>query len=250
MSTINKLSLQVGLTFFNAEILRNVPNIANLTINRVAPKLTETSCSWGTGVMGVPVALAGISCKVKSLKLFLNLGWILLMEKKVTSYKVLAAFPTQAPVFSKMISPLSSTRLRVHVYPVSYFQVSTIDSLEKQNKRKPKNNCMLNGNPETKFLKSQAQIFYQTIPHTFYILYQASAMKGVLRRLGVTRLFFRQPHGVITSMNFPHSKIWSMALQAWKPDLSAKLEQSHISEVDLQLKEHRAPKSDVKMQTY
>lgn len=41
-----------------------------------------------------------------------------------------------------------------------------------------------------------------------------------------------------------------MALQAWKPDLSAKLEQSHISEVDLQLKEHSAPKSDVKMQTY
>lgn len=40
-----------------------------------------------------------------------------------------------------------------------------------------------------------------------------------------------------------------MALQAWKPDLSAKLEQNHISEVDLQLKEHRALKSDVKMQT-
>lgn len=195
--------------------------------------------------MGMTVALAGISHKVKSLKLFLNLGWILLMEKKVTSYKVLAAFPTQVPMFCKMISPLSLTRLRVHVYPVSYFEVSTIDSLEKK-----KNNCMLNGNPETKFLKSQAQILYQMIPHTFYILYQASTMKGVLRRLGVTRLFFRQLHGVITSMNFPHSKIWSMALQAWKPDLSAKLEQSHISEVDLQLKEHSAPKSDVKMQTY
>ena len=117
-------------------------------------------------------------------------------------------------------------------------------------KKKTKKNCMLNGNPETKYLKYQAQIFYQMIPHTFYILYQASTMKGVLRRLGVTRLFFRQLHGVITSMNFPHSKIWSMALQAWKPDLSAKLELSHISEVDLQLKEHSAPKSDVKMQTY
>lgn len=116
--------------------------------------------------------------------------------------------------------------------------------------KKKKNNCVLNGNPETKFLKSQAQIFYQTIPHTFHILYQASTMRGVLRRLGVTRLFFRQPHGVITSMNFPHSEIWSMALQAWKPDLWAKLEQSHISEVDLQLKEPRALKSDVKMQTY
>ena len=143
-------------------------------------------------------------------------------------------------------SPLSLTRLRLHLYPVSYFEMSTIDSLEK----KKKTNCMLNGNPETKYLKSQAQIFYQMIPHTFYILYQASTMKGVLRRLGVTRLFFRQLHGVITSMNFPHSKIWSMALQAWKPDLSAKLELSHISEVDLQLKEHSAPKSDVKMQTY
>lgn len=196
--------------------------------------------------MGMPVALARVSRKVKSLKLFLNLGWILLTEKKVTSYKVLAAFPTQVPMFSKMISPLSLTRLRAHVYPVSYFQVSTIDSLEKKKKK----NCMLIGNPETKFLKSQAQIFYQTIPHTFYILYQASTMRGVLRRLGVTRLFFRQPHGVITSMNFPHSEIWSMALQAWKPDLSAKLEQSHISEVDLQLKEPRALKSDVKMQTY
>lgn len=32
--------------------------------------------------------------------------------------------------------------------------------------------------------------------------YQASTMKGVLRRLGVTRLFFRQPHGVITSWIF------------------------------------------------
>lgn len=81
MSTIKELSLQVGLTFFNAEILRNVPNITNLTINTVAPSSQETSCSWGTGIMGMPVALAGISCKVKSLKLFLNLGWILLMEK-------------------------------------------------------------------------------------------------------------------------------------------------------------------------
>ena len=198
--------------------------------------------------MGMPVALACISRKVKFLKLFLNLGWILLMEKKVTSYKVLAAFPTQVPMFSKMISPLSLTRLRAHIYPISYFQVSTIDSLENNNNNN--NNCVLNGNPETKFLKSQAQIFYQTIPHTFHILYQASTMRGVLRRLGVTRLFFRQPHGVITLMNFPHSEIWSMALQAWKPDLWAKLEQSHISEVDLQLKEPRALKSDVKMQTY
>ncbi|XP_059765785.1 uncharacterized protein LOC132356727 [Balaenoptera ricei] len=45
-----------------------------------------------------------------------------------------------------------------------------------------------------------------------------------------------------------HSRL--SAQEAWKPDLSAKLEQSYISEVDLQLKEHRALKSDVKMQTY
>lgn len=83
--------------------------------------------------------------------------------------------------------------------------------------------------------------------YSSYILYsiQASTMKGVLREARCHQIVSRQPHGVITSMNFPHSKIWSMALQAWKPDLSAKLEQSHISEVDLQLKEHRAPKSDV-----
>lgn len=69
------------------------------------------------------------------------------------------------------------------------------------------------------------------------------------KRLGVPRLFLKQPHRDITSMNFPHSNIWPMALQPWKPDLSAKLEQNHISEVDLQLKEHRELKSDVKMQT-
>ena len=86
--------------------------------------------------MGMTVALAGISHKVKSLKLFLNLGWILLMEKKVISYKVLAAFPTQVPMFSKMISPLSLTRLRLHLYPVSYFEMSTIDSLEKKKNKK------------------------------------------------------------------------------------------------------------------
>lgn len=40
MSTSKRTEPQVGLTFFNAEILRNVPNITNLTITTVAPKLT------------------------------------------------------------------------------------------------------------------------------------------------------------------------------------------------------------------
>lgn len=52
----------------------------------------------------------------------------------------------------------------------------------------------------------------------------------------------------ITLMNFPQCQIWSVVLETQKPDLSAKLEQIHTSEVDLQLGEHRTlPKSDNKM---
>lgn len=52
MSTIKELSLQVGLTFFNAEILRNVPNVTNLTINTVAPKLTGNKLFLGNRYNG------------------------------------------------------------------------------------------------------------------------------------------------------------------------------------------------------
>lgn len=52
-------------------------------------------------------------------------------------------------------------------------------------------------------------------------------------------------------MNFPQRKIWSVALQAQKPDLSAKPEPIHTSEVDLQLEEQKTlPKSGIKMQIY
>lgn len=93
---------------------------------------------------------------------------------------------------------------------------------------------MLNGNPKNEFMKSQAQIAYQMISHPFSILYKVSTRKGVPEEVRCHEIVFQAAsQRDISLMYFPQSRIWSMALQAWKLDLSTKLEQIHTLEVDL-----------------
>lgn len=86
----------------------------------------------------------------------------------ITLYKILAAFPTQLTLFSKMASNFA---IWLVVASLAYFQVSTIDNVQKDN-------CMLSGNSQTKFMSSQKQIVCQMITHAFCILYKVSNVKG------------------------------------------------------------------------
>lgn len=50
---------------------------------------------------------------------------------------------------------------------------------------------MLNSVLKTRFMKSQAQIFYQRILHTFCILPKVSAVRGVPEELGCHEIIFQ-----------------------------------------------------------
>lgn len=50
---------------------------------------------------------------------------------------------------------------------------------------------MLNSILKTRFMKSQAQIFYQRILHTFCILPKVSTVRGVPEELGCHEIIFQ-----------------------------------------------------------